>query len=66
MQNSQQISWPAWYHDIHRKVGHKRVVIRAYQHHGPGCNAVQKLLQGYSQCMTIDNLVILPFFALMN
>ncbi|OEL32374.1 putative LRR receptor-like serine/threonine-protein kinase [Dichanthelium oligosanthes] len=39
-------SQDAWYHDIRKQVGHNRVVIRAYRHHGPGCNAVQKMLQG--------------------
>uniref|UniRef100_A0A0E0FB72 non-specific serine/threonine protein kinase n=1 Tax=Oryza meridionalis TaxID=40149 RepID=A0A0E0FB72_9ORYZ len=38
--------WLSWYHGILRKVGRKRVVTHAYQHHGPGYNAVQKKRPG--------------------
>lgn len=40
-------------HGILRKVGRKRVVTHAYQHHGPGYNAVQKKRPGYYQCMIV-------------
>ncbi|KAK1629502.1 hypothetical protein QYE76_003817 [Lolium multiflorum] len=42
-----QTSWLPWSHGIRKQVGHKRVLIRACQHHGPGCNAVQKQHLGF-------------------
>ncbi|GJN28529.1 hypothetical protein PR202_gb16668 [Eleusine coracana subsp. coracana] len=50
-------SQDAWYHGIHKQVGHKRVVIHAYLHLGPGCNALQKRLRGTLSGMNITGSI---------